>query len=71
MKENEHISTRQNLIHFHPKHLTRIKQIHHSFWFWIFLVLMLLGILYYIFSGDFAFAPRKQIKPPIENNTAH
>ena len=45
------------------------KRIHHSWIFWVFLFLMFLGIVYYIMSVDFAFAPHKQIKQQSENNS--
>ena len=35
----------------------RLKRIHHTWAFWIFLFLMFVGIIYYIMSVDFAFAP--------------
>jgi hypothetical protein len=37
--------------------------IHHSWLFWVFVVLMFGGIVYYIMSVDFAFAPHRQMKP--------
>ena len=36
----------------------RWKQMHHTWAFWIFLLLMFVAIIYYIVSVDFAFAPR-------------
>ena len=36
-----------------------LKQIHHSLIFWIFLFLMIVGILYYVMSVDFILAPHK------------
>ena len=36
----------------------RWKRFHHSWIFWIFLLLMLVAIMFYITSVDFAFAPR-------------
>ena len=35
----------------------RVKRIHHTWAFWIFLFLMFVAIIYYIMSVDFAFAP--------------
>lgn len=40
------------------------RRIHHTWIFWIFLVLMLVGIMYYVVSVDFAFAPQTQIEQP-------
>jgi hypothetical protein len=62
MNENEHINNGQDVqdhIEAHHEHLPRWKIMHHTWWFWFFLVLMLVGILYYIMSVDFAFAPRR------------
>ena len=59
---------RQEFNSIHPDHKPRWKRIHHTWSFWIFLFLMLVAILYYIMSVDFAFAPRIQPKP--ENNRA-
>jgi len=44
------------------------KRLHHSFGFWIFLFLMLVAIIYYIMTVDFAFAPHQQMKPPSGNH---
>lgn len=44
------------------------KRLHRSVGFWIFLFLMLVAILYYIVTVDFAFAPHQQMKPPAENH---
>lgn len=33
------------------------KKIHHTWSFWIFLILMFAGIMYYIMTVGFAFAP--------------
>jgi len=38
------------------------KRMHHTWSFWIFLFLMLVGIIYYIASVDFAFAPHIRLK---------
>ena len=49
-------------IRTHYNHKPYWKRIHHTWSFWIFLVLMVVAILYYIMSVDFAFAPRKEMK---------
>ncbi|MEI8201939.1 MAG: hypothetical protein WCH34_02945 [Bacteroidota bacterium] len=56
--------------HFTGHHLKKpfLKNIHHSWIFWVFLVLMLGAITYYIMSVDFAFAPRKQSTEQTKNN---
>jgi len=72
MNENKH-NHKEHLAQDHilvqHEHPTRLKRIHHSVWFWFFLVLMLGGIIYYILSGGFAFAPHKTMVQPIENIT--
>ena len=60
---------RQDFIFEKPKHKSHWKRIHHTWSFWIFLVLMLTAIIYYIMTVDFAFAPRIQLKP--ENKRAY
>lgn len=52
----------------HNQHHSNWKRIHHSIGFWIFLLLMLVAIVYYIITVDFAFAPHQQIKPPPGNH---
>jgi len=49
-------------------HVPYWKRIHHSWIFWVFVVLMLIAIIYYVMSADFAFAPRNQPKEPAGNN---
>jgi len=51
------------------KHKFHLKQIHHTWWFWIGMILIFAAIMYYIVSVDFAFAPRKQSKQQTETNT--
>ena len=48
--------------HIEPEHNNspKWKRVHHTWWFWVFLILMLGGILYYVITVDFAFAPHKQ-----------
>ena len=57
-EHNEHQEETQDHIMPQHSHRQRWEQIHHSWSFWIFLFLMFVGILYYITSVDFAFAPR-------------
>ena len=44
------------------------KRMHHTWSFWVFVVLMLVAISYYILSVDFAFAPQKELNQTPENN---
>ncbi len=44
------------------------KRIHHTWGFWVFLILMIAAIMYYVMSADFALAPRKQMNQPQENS---
>jgi hypothetical protein len=43
------------------------KRAHRTISFWIFVFLMFVGIVYYIITLDFAFAPRTISKPQTEN----
>ena len=40
------------------------KRIHHSWIFWIFLLLMLAGIIYYVMTLNFSLAPQIQLDTP-------
>ncbi len=51
-----------------PEHLPMWKRVHHNWFFWIFLILMLGCILFYIMSIDFATSPHKPLKQPTENS---
>ena len=56
-------------IKYHPKHKPYWKRIHHTWWFWVGVIMMFTAILYYVVSVDFAFAPRKQTKQQTERTT--
>lgn len=58
-KQNHQLPEGQDYIRGPQDHRNRWKQLHHSWIFWVFLFLMLVGILYYIVSVDFVLAPRK------------
>jgi len=47
----------QDYILIPSTHRYNWKMIHQSWYFWIFLFLMLVGIIYYIVSVDFILAP--------------
>jgi hypothetical protein len=66
MNENEP-SIQRNVEHEHRK---SSKLIHHSYVFWIFVLLMLACITYYIVSINFTYAPapQSQYKQPSENS---
>ena len=57
-EHNQHQVETQNSIVPPISRQPRWKRIHHSWIFWVFLFLMLVAILYYVTSVDFAFAPR-------------
>jgi hypothetical protein len=57
-KHNQHQEETQEQILPQNIRQPRWKRIHHTWSFWIFLFLMLVAIIYYISSVDFAFAPR-------------
>jgi hypothetical protein len=65
---NHQLLEGQDHIKVHQEHKPYWKQVHHSWIFWAFLFLMFVGIIYYIMSVDFSFAPRKQLKQPSQNN---
>ncbi len=72
MDDNKQNSSNHDLQdHIEPEHnhSPKWKRVHHTWWFWIFLVLMLGGILYYVMTVDFAFAPQKQMEQKMENST--
>jgi len=64
---NHHLLEGQDHITVHHEHKPYWKRVHHTWSFWIFLVLMFGAIIYYIISVDFAFAPHRQFKQPSEN----
>jgi len=68
MNENEHNQEGQDHIKDLHEHRFYWKRVHHSWIFWVFLFLMLVGIIYYIMSVDFAFVPPQQLKQPSENS---
>ena len=65
MSKNEHNSKPeegQDYILVHHEHKPYWKRIHHTWSFWIFLVLMFGGIMYYIYSISFSLAPQLPVK---------
>ena len=70
MKEHKHQHLDEGLDHTQIQHNHKPywKQIHHTWYFWVFLFLMLASILYYVMSVDFALAPHRQLKPSSENS---
>lgn len=65
--QNQHPDAGQK----HNKHLfnprTYWNRIHHSWIFWVCLVLTLVALIYYIMSQDFSNVPQIQTGKPIEN----
>lgn len=60
MNENTHEPNLQEALDKlknHPEHKHKWKRIHHTWYFWVFLALMLFAILYYNSTVNFAFAP--------------
>jgi hypothetical protein len=51
----------------HNQHRPYWKRLHHSFVFWIFLLLMFIAIVYFIMTVDFAFTPHQEMKQPPGN----
>lgn len=65
MNENEtnpQLKEVEDTISVHHDRQPYWKNLHHSWIFWLFLFLMLAGIVYYIMSVDFMFAPRVPVK---------
>jgi hypothetical protein len=63
MNENkQNLQYELNHSRFHHEHKFHLKRIHHTWGFWVGVILIFVAIMYYIASVDFAFAPRKQIK---------
>ena len=56
-ERNQHQEETQEQILPQQSHKPRWKNIHHTWFFWIFVFLMFLAIMYYITSVDFSFAP--------------
>ena len=48
------------------EHKNRWKLIHHSFIFWVVSFLMLVAIIYYAMTVDFAYAPHKLLRHPFK-----
>ena len=69
MSENEHNHNQNEVKEHHKGHDYKPywKRAHRSITFWVFVFLMFVGIVYYIISMDFAFAPRTISKPQTEN----
>lgn len=57
-KQNHQPPEGQDYIKVRTEHQPRLKNIHRSWIFWVFLFLMMVGIMYYIVSLGFLFAPQ-------------
>jgi len=40
------------------------KRAHHDWRFWVVMVLMFVGVIFYVISDDFAFVPRNRVQQP-------
>jgi hypothetical protein len=40
------------------------KRAHHDWRFWVVLVLMFMGVIYYVVTDNFSFVPRNRIQQP-------
>jgi hypothetical protein len=70
MNKNSHKQNLQDTINHsksHNEHKPYWKRIHHTWSFWVFLILMFAAILYYIKSVDFSLAPHPQPNHQTEN----
>jgi 4-amino-4-deoxy-L-arabinose transferase-like glycosyltransferase len=69
MNDNKHNQIGQDSIKdFHERRF-HWKRIHHSWIFWVFLFLMLVGILFYVMTVDFSSVPQRQLKEQEKNRT--
>jgi 4-amino-4-deoxy-L-arabinose transferase-like glycosyltransferase len=59
MNNNNHNQEWQDSIKDLHKHRFHWKRVHHSWTFWVFLFLMLVGILYYVMTVDFSSVPHR------------
>jgi hypothetical protein len=74
MKENVPKQNLQEVINqsrLHHEHKFHLKHIHHKWWFWVGFILILGAIIYYVVSVDFAFAPHRSSKQPMESIIAN
>jgi len=62
MNDNKHNQIGQDSFKDFHEHRFHWKQIHHSWIFWVFLFLMLVGIIFYVMSVDFSSVPQRQLK---------
>ena len=69
MNKNEHNQIGQDSIKDLHERRFHWKRIHHSWIFWIFLFLMLVGIIFYVMTVDFSFVPHRQLKEQEKNMT--
>jgi hypothetical protein len=67
-ENNQHSVEEHDRIKYPHNHLPYWKRMHHTWSFWVFVVLMLAAITYYVMSVDFAFAPQKELNQPPGNN---
>ena len=68
-ENNQHQQEVNDHIHVEHEHRSQWKSVHHSWIFWIFMLLTLAAILYYIFSLNFSLAPQKQLEQSSENSS--
>jgi hypothetical protein len=68
IENNKHSLEEHDRIKYPHNRVPYWKRMHHTWSFWVFVVLMLVAISYYVLSVDFAFSPRKELKEPAGNN---
>jgi hypothetical protein len=61
----------ERIEHMNDNNNPYLKGIHRNWTFWFFLLLMFVGIIYYIMTVDFAFKDHKPIEHSIVNNRFH
>ena len=65
MNDNGHKPNLEDMLRhsgFRNEHKFHWKRIHHTWGFWIGVLLIFVATMYYVVSVDFAFAPHKQMK---------
>jgi len=69
MNDNKHNQIGQDSIKDLHEHRFQWKRVHHSWIFWVFLFLMLVGILFYVMTVDFSSVPQRQLNEQGKNMT--
>jgi len=66
-KNNYSLLKKQEIKNANHAHKPYWKRMHHSWFFWVFMVLTIVAVIYYIVTIDFSNAPRRESKPTQQN----